>query len=88
MSIPSSGAGATLQWSGPKRGPRLGLRVEAGAKVVDAAAAVKNHQSRHLRGQFRFACLGEEPLRLGGERGKHIGYERTISMPWIHCLGF
>ena len=48
------------------RYPWLGIRVKRRAEVVPAAAAVQNHQFRHLCGRLGFAFWGQELLKLTG----------------------
>jgi hypothetical protein len=62
--IPMTGTEAIL---------RLRLRIKRGAEAVPAAAAVKNHQSRHLCSKFGFAFLGQELMKLSCKRGERVG---------------
>jgi hypothetical protein len=48
---------------------RFGLRVERGAKIILAATAVQNLQTRHSCSQFGLVLGNEELPKANGERG-------------------
>ena len=63
---------------------RFRLCVERRAEVAPAAAAVENHQFRHLCCQFPFTLLDEKLPKLSCKSRKHLSEEHLFFCAFVH----